>query len=60
MHKSFAYVLFAVATSVWFFPGFNGILFSPSDVSVGEGRILSAVIFVGGLVVLLLGKKANS
>lgn len=54
MSKSFAYVLFGIAALVWFFPGFNGILFEPSNVSVGEGHILSAVIFVGGLVVLLL------
>ena len=53
MSKSFAYMLFGIAALVWFFPGFNGILFEPSNVNVGEGHILSAVIFVAGLVVLL-------
>jgi hypothetical protein len=34
----------------WYWPGFNGIFFSSSDISVGDGRIIGAVFIVGGAI----------
>jgi hypothetical protein len=55
--KSFAITLFFLAAVTWFFPGFNGILFEASNVSPGEGHILAAIFFVGGLVLWFKSAK---
>lgn len=36
------------------FPGFNGILFEGTTLTPGEGQILTAVLCVGGLILLAL------
>jgi len=43
---------FAVAGTVsYFWPGFNGMLFEPSNISVGESRIIAAIFLVGAAIV---------
>jgi hypothetical protein len=38
----------------YLFPGFNGVLFERSNMSVGEAHILGAVLFVGGLILIAI------
>lgn len=48
MNKNGVAVLFAgIGVASWIWPTFNGILFEPSQVSVGEGRIIAAIFIVG-------------
>lgn len=54
-----ASILFGISLVEWFFPGFNGVLFSSSDVSAGESRIMSSILFVGGLILWYLPGKQN-
>ena len=48
--KAWAVILFLLAISQWFFPQWNGVFFDPVDISIGEGRIVSSIFFVGALI----------
>lgn len=48
--KTWAIGLFILSAANWFFPRWNGYFFEPSDVSTGEGRIISVICLVGGLL----------
>lgn len=48
--KTWAILLAALGATQWFFPQFNGIFFDPSNVSLGEGRIVASIFFVGALI----------
>ena len=48
--KTWAIILAALGVSQWFFPQFNGMFFDSSNVSLGEGRIVASVFFVGALI----------
>ena len=53
--KYWAGLLFFGAFLSWFFPDWNGLLFAPSpEVGLGEGRIVAAILFVGGLILWYL------
>ena len=45
--KSVSIFFGLAAIMSWFWPGFNGSLFSASEVSVGDGHIIGAVFSVG-------------
>jgi hypothetical protein len=58
--KGWAVLLFIIASIAWFFPQWNGLFFEPSkDVTTGEGRIVAAVLFVGGLLLWFLGSPRS-
>jgi hypothetical protein len=59
--KQWAVILFVMAALAWFFPQWNGIFFEPSrDMTTGEGRIVAAVLFVGGLLLWFLGSLTSA
>lgn len=39
---------------MWFDPGFNGFLFERSSIDIGTGRIIPAILLVGGVLLLFL------
>jgi len=42
---------FAIAgTMSWFWPGFNGAFFNPVQISIGESRIIAAILVVGAAI----------
>lgn len=56
--KRWAVILFVIAAIGWFFPQWNGAFFEPSKgVTTGEGRIVAAILFVGGLLLWFLGSQ---
>jgi hypothetical protein len=57
MNSGISVGLFVAGLMAWMFPGFNGFLFEPSQVSAGETRILVTVFFVGAVIVWLLPTK---
>jgi hypothetical protein len=58
--KCWAVILFVWAAIAWFFPQWNGLFFEASkDITTGEGRIVAAVFFVGGLLLWFLGSRGN-
>ena len=40
--------LIAGGISSWFFPQWQGLFWAPADVTTGEGRIIGAILIVGG------------
>jgi hypothetical protein len=42
------------------FPGFNGIFFDRSNITTGEGQILGAILFVGGLILVAIARKSKA
>lgn len=49
--KHIAIGLFIFATTQYFFPKWNGLLFeSSTDITAGDGRIVAAILLVGGLL----------
>jgi len=59
--KRWAVTLFIMASVAWFFPQWNGLFFEASkDITTGEGRIVAAVLFVGGLLLWFLGSPRSS
>lgn len=58
--KKWAVLLFVLAVSQGLFPQWNGFFFPPSDISLGEGRIIAAVLFVGGLILWYWKQKEES
>ena len=58
--QHFSVILFGVATLVYFFPQWNGFLFEPSvGISTGDGRIISSILFVGGLILWYLPSRSR-
>ena len=51
------FALIAAGICSYLFPGFNGVLFERSNVTTGEGQMLGAVLFVGGLILLAMTRK---
>ena len=52
MYKTSVSIVFVVCGLLsWLWPNFNGILFEPSIVSVGEGRIVGALFLVGAAII---------
>jgi hypothetical protein len=43
----------------WYFPQFQGVFFEPANVTTGEGRIIAAILFVGGLLLYFLSPKPS-
>jgi hypothetical protein len=59
--KRWAVGLFIMASIAWFFPQWNGLFFEASkDITTGEGRIVAAVLLVGGLLLWFLGSPRSS
>jgi hypothetical protein len=54
MNKTIAVFFLIAGLTSWMWPGFNGFVASPSDISAGEGRIVGAVFFVGASIVWFL------
>ena len=51
-------ILFVCALGAWYFPQWNGFLFESSgDITSGDGRVVSAIFFVGGLLLWYLPKE---
>jgi hypothetical protein len=51
MNRAVAVGLAIAGLSSWYWPGFNGIWFSPSNVTTGEGHIIGAILIVGAAIV---------
>jgi hypothetical protein len=45
MKKSIAIGFVVAGAMNWFLPGFHGMFFEPSAISVGESRIIAALFF---------------
>ena len=43
----------------WFFPQFQNVLFEPANITVGEGKIIGAILVVGGLLLYFLSPRAS-
>ena len=54
-----ALLLLAGGVMMWFDPGFNGVLFERSNISLAEGRTIAAILFVGAAIVWMLPGKRN-
>lgn len=54
MKRSIAIGLIIAGALMWFDPGFNGFLFERSSIDIGTGRIISAILLVGGVLLLFL------
>jgi hypothetical protein len=46
MNKSIAIGLAFAGAISWYWPGFSGYLFAPSNVGVGEGRIVGSIFLL--------------
>ena len=58
-NKSWVVALFAIAAIAYFFPGWNGFFFDPSDIGVGDSRIMASILFVGGLLLWYLTPRKD-
>jgi hypothetical protein len=54
MNKGIAIGFLIAGALCWYLPGFNGVFFLPSDISVGESRIIAAILVVGGAILWFL------
>jgi len=53
-------ILFGITPMVYFFPQWNGFLFGPSvGITTGDGRIISSILFVGGLILWYLPNRSR-
>jgi hypothetical protein len=60
-NKQWAVVLFVMALIAWLFPQWNGTFFQASkDITAGEGTIVAAILFVGGLLLWFLDSSRHS
>jgi hypothetical protein len=50
------YALIGLGVITFLFPTFNGLLADSANRTTGEGQILGAVFFIGGLILLNLDK----
>lgn len=50
-NKTVAIAFAIIGIGMWLWPGFNGYLFAPSGMTIGESRIISAVFIVGAAIV---------
>ena len=58
--RFWALLLAALSVSMWFAPSWSGIFFSAADnVTAGDGRIASSILFVGALVLWYLPTKEH-
>ena len=58
LKKYWSILLFFLSLQQWLFPQWNGILFNPSlDVTAGDGRIISSILFVGGLLLWYIPER---
>jgi hypothetical protein len=51
MNRQIAIAFAVIGATSWYWPGFNGVFFSPTDISAGDGRIIAAIFLVGAAVV---------
>jgi hypothetical protein len=50
-NRYWALILIFIATAMWYSPHWNGLFFEPlNDLTGGEARIASTILFVGGLL----------
>jgi hypothetical protein len=57
MKKSIAIGFVVAGAMNWFLPGFNGMFFEPSAISVGESRIIAALFLIGGAILWYLPRN---
>ena len=51
MNRNVAVGFAVIGVLSYFWPGFNGVFFEPSDISLGESRIIAAIFLVGAAIV---------
>jgi hypothetical protein len=51
MNRTVAAVFAVIGGIAWHWPGYNGFFFPPSDISIGDSRIMSAIFLVGAAIV---------
>ncbi|TGS95266.1 hypothetical protein EN814_16315 [Mesorhizobium sp. M2D.F.Ca.ET.171.01.1.1] len=60
MNKALA-VGFAMAGFInWTWPGFNGFLFQPSNISLGDSRIIGAILMSAAGIIWFLDPSSKS
>jgi hypothetical protein len=59
MKDNWAIALIMGSAGAWFFPQWEGLLFDPVSISTGDGRIIAAILFVGGLLLWYLPDKSS-
>lgn len=61
MHSKrvFAGLLVIIGFVSWTYPGFNGFIFPPADVSTGDGHIVGAIFLVGGVLLWFMQTKTE-
>ena len=57
MNKSIAAMFMIVGLCTWASPGFNGIFFAPSDVSVGDGRIIASILISAAAILWFMNPQ---
>jgi hypothetical protein len=43
----------------YFWPGFNGYFFPPSEISAGDGRIVASILLVGAAILWFIRTPPN-
>lgn len=60
MNKGIA-IGFAIAgLTSWMWPGFNGFFFQPSNISLGDGRIVGAIFISAAGIIWFLNQPSKS
>jgi len=59
VNKAIAIGFMVAGFIAWYFPGFNGYFFAPSDVSDGEGLIAGSVLTVGAAVLWFMHPRSD-
>ena len=57
MKRAFAVGFLIVGAVNWHWPGFNGYFFPPSDIAIGDGRIIAAILMVGGAILWFMPER---
>jgi hypothetical protein len=60
MNSSFAILFAIVVAGEWLFgPGFNGFMYEPDAISLGDSRIFSSIFLVGGAILQFIRPAPN-
>lgn len=59
MARALAIGLFVAGGCSWFFPGFNGTFFAPSNIDLGTGRIVGAICIVGAAILWMVPSRTD-
>ncbi|WP_337109533.1 hypothetical protein [Mesorhizobium salmacidum] len=60
MSKPIAIVFGFLGCCIWYSPGFNGFFFPPSDVSVGDGRIISSILIAAAAILWCMNSSERT